>query len=199
MTQVIKEESNAEQNPTEYMWHILAFHIVILITTPLEWYRVTLLPVYNNLTRTIMFWISHETVMNNCKKSRRCHCIAHQLFSFLFMKRTRKLDILNMTSAWQINTGCYSSFCNYDERGLIVMFYSKGIQAPREYILNFQKLLKDGNPFDFQWDMRHEERGVQMNSEWMSGVGRCGKYMWVGTILSLGIQQTFHSWSNCCF
>lgn len=104
------------------------------------------------------------------------------------MKRTRKLDCLNVISAWQINTGCCSSFCNYDERGLIVMFYSKGIQAPKEYTLNFQKLLKDGNLFDFQWDMRHEERGVQMNSEWMSGVGRCGMYMWVGTNLSHGIH-----------
>lgn len=36
---------------------------------------------------------------------------------------------------------CYSSFCKYDERGLIVIFYSKGIQTPKEHIVSFQKLL----------------------------------------------------------
>lgn len=38
MIQAIKEESNAEQNPVVFD---IAFDIVIPITTPLEWYRVT--------------------------------------------------------------------------------------------------------------------------------------------------------------
>lgn len=45
------------------------------------------------------------------------------------------------------------------------MFYSKGIQAPKEHILYFQKLLENRNPLDFRKEMRDDEYGMQMNSE----------------------------------